>query len=401
MAVPRSTSLRRWLRVTVVVLLALAPLTVTGRSWADPLAVTRVEGEHRAATAVAVSAAAWPAGADTVFLARSDAYPDALSAAPLATALDAPLLLTRPDRLEAVVADEIARLDVREVVLLGGPNAVSAEVASQVRALGATVRRVAGADRFATSAAIADELRKRSGPARSGAYVARATQGKGWADALSAAPLAGRQGRPLLLADHTRLPYTAGWLSAYDALTLVGGSAVLDDALLRSAGRPASRVAGADRYATSLALADAALDDLRASGRLGGGLQVWLATGTNFPDALAAGPAVGRRDAVLLLVPPAWFTSATRQWIAEHAGDIADIRLLGGQAALPDRVAEDLARMDPDAPETLLPPPDEKVLMYSARADLSRARPLQGAVVSGDIHVFLARCDADGRCTAE
>jgi ell wall binding domain 2 (CWB2) len=374
---------------------------MTSQSSAEPLAVQRLGGATRADTAVEISHAAWPAGADTVLLARSDAYPDALSAPPLAAALDAPLLLTHPQRLEGVVADELQRLDARDVILLGGTGALSSKVERAVAELGVDVLRIQGADRFATSEAIADQLRAITGSGDRSAYVARATQGKGWADALAVAPLAGRQGRPLLLADFSRLPYSAHWLSVFERLTLVGGEAVLDDVLLRAPGRTATRISGPNRYATSLELAETALHDLRAAGRAEDGFEVWLTTGTNFPDALAAGPAVAHRDAVLLLAPPSWGSSATRAWIAEHADQISGIRLLGAQAAISDHVAADLARMDPNAPDSLAPPSDEYVLMYSESGDLSNPRPLEGAVVYGEIHIFVARCDDEGRCDAE
>ena len=392
---------RRGLRLAVLILAVVAPLSASAPSSATPLSVTRSGGADRAATAVAVSKAGWPSGARTALVARSDVHPDALAAAPLAAALDAPLLLTRPDRLEQGVIDELKRLGVRQVLLLGGPSAISEQAKAQAAKL-ATVRRVAGANRYATAKVIADELAATTGTEAKAAYVARGSGDRGWADALSVAPLAGRQGRPLLLADDRRLPYDEAWLGKLDRLTLVGGEAVLRTDLGPKMRAVRSRLAGANRYATSLAVADAAVEDLRATGRLDAGLQVWLATGTSFPDALAAGPAVANRNAVLLLAPPRWEGSATRDWIVEHADQITEVRLLGSSKAVPDAVAADLTRIDPDAPQ---PSPSDSYtyqLMYSARADRSGAKPLDGATVSGPIYVFLARCEADGSsCVAE
>ena len=328
----------------VVAVSVLASLSVPAPSSAAPPTVTRSGGPDRASTAVAISTTAWPDGAKTALVARSDTHPDALAAAPLAAALDAPLLLTRPDALEPVVADELRRLGVDEVVLLGGPAAISERVAQQAAALGTRVRRIAGADRYATAQMIADALAETTGAAAATAYVARGSGERGWADALSVAPLAGRQRIPLLLADHQLLPYSSIWLSHLKGFTLVGGEAVLDTDLGAALRVDRSRLSGSDRYATSLRVADAALADLRANKRLDSGLQVWLATGTTFPDALAAGPAVANRNAVLLLAPPRWQGSATRTWIVEHADEITEVRLLGSSKALPDAVAADLAR---------------------------------------------------------
>ena len=86
--------------------------------------VKRVNGANRYDTSVAVSADAFP-NADTVVLATGTAFPDALSAAPAATARSAPILLTTPTCAPASVISEVARLGADEVIVLGGANAVS------------------------------------------------------------------------------------------------------------------------------------------------------------------------------------------------------------------------------------------------------------------------------------
>ena len=65
--------------------------------------------------------------ADTVFLATGTTFPDALSAAPAATNLGAPILLTTPTCAPSEVISEVARLGAGRVIALGarGQNAVS------------------------------------------------------------------------------------------------------------------------------------------------------------------------------------------------------------------------------------------------------------------------------------
>ncbi len=69
----------------------------------------RLAGATRVETAVAVSRHTWTAATHAV-LARSDLFPDALAAAPLATAVDGPVLLTGRDRLHPAVKAELDRL---------------------------------------------------------------------------------------------------------------------------------------------------------------------------------------------------------------------------------------------------------------------------------------------------
>ncbi|HEX2029750.1 MAG TPA: cell wall-binding repeat-containing protein, partial [Nitriliruptorales bacterium] len=83
----------------------------------------RIAGASRIETAVAVSRHAFPDGAQEVFLARADAFPDALAAAPLAHR--GPVLLVWPDKpLPPAVRDEVRRLAPRLVVALGGEAAI-------------------------------------------------------------------------------------------------------------------------------------------------------------------------------------------------------------------------------------------------------------------------------------
>ncbi|NUR57111.1 MAG: choice-of-anchor D domain-containing protein, partial [Catenulispora sp.] len=155
--------------------------------------VTRLSGNTRYETGVAVSRAQWAnAGGDPtgrlktahgVVLARGDKFPDALAGVPLAAKVQGPLLLTDPTSLTGVTETEIRRVlgTSGTVDILGGTAAVSADVENRLRALGYTVNRYSGPDRDATALDIA--RRGLGDPA----HVVLAT-GQDYADALSAGP---------------------------------------------------------------------------------------------------------------------------------------------------------------------------------------------------------------------
>lgn len=89
----------------------------------------RVAGSNRYATAVAITARAFPNSATPVprlYLTVGTDWPDALAGAAAAAAVGAPLLLTPPDRVPAVVRNEIAsRLHPGAVHVLGGSSIFS------------------------------------------------------------------------------------------------------------------------------------------------------------------------------------------------------------------------------------------------------------------------------------
>ena len=287
-----------------------------------PTLVPRLAGATRTDTAVSVSRATRPS-ADAVVIARSDDFPDALSAAPLAAVQSAPLLLSPPDGVPTTVLDEVRRLGARTAWLVGDRTALSDEVEADLRAVGVTeVRRLAGSDRYATAAAVAREV---GGTA---AYVASGTS---FPDAASVSALAAHERRPVLLTAAGAVPAaTAGVLDELGAtsVTVVGGPSVVSDAAAAQLGqgRTLDRLAGADRYATSAAVAQRSV----AAG-LGTGAP-WLATGRGFADALAAGPGAAATGGVLLLVDPVSLdrSPASRDWLAARSRTARHVVAVGG-----------------------------------------------------------------------
>lgn len=92
------------------------------------VAVTRIAGGTRYETATALSAATFPDGAASVFVATGAAFPDALAGGPAAGVAGAPLLLVPGDCAPQSVIDEVDRLGAETMVVLGGTNAVGPAV---------------------------------------------------------------------------------------------------------------------------------------------------------------------------------------------------------------------------------------------------------------------------------
>ena len=251
--------------------------------------VHRIAGADRWETAVRLGEAV-PA-TDVVHLASGATFPDALAAAPTVAARDSLLLLTRPDALPAATRSELQRRQPAQVVVVGGPGAVSDDVVHAVESLGIEVTRTHGDDRYATAAALTATLP--TGPA-----VAWVAAGAAFPDALAVGAVAARAGEPILLTLPDHLPAatrTALRDSQPAEVVVVGGTGAVGDAVLddiRALGFSVRRIEGDDRYETAAAVAASAA---ASSPR------VLLATGTDFADALAAGPVAAATGATLLL----------------------------------------------------------------------------------------------------
>lgn len=299
--------------------------------------VGRISGPDRIGTAIALSEHAFGTATEAV-VTGADTFADALSAGPLAAALDGPLLLTARDRLDPRVAADLRRLGVQRVHVVGGPAAVGPPVTAALTDLGIEVVAVAGEDRFATSQAVARRLAQLAGGQVESAVLAR---GDDFADALGAGSLAAVHGIPIVLVDEPRTGAVAALLADLTPdgaeVLVAGGEDAVPSSVASAIGRPTRRLAGPDRYATAAALAsEFALTDLPLN--LVGAEPLLLASGETFPDALAAVPAAHALHGMVLTIPPAGIagSSDTAAFLREVAGAAHTAFLVGGTVPLPE-----------------------------------------------------------------
>jgi predicted extracellular nuclease/putative cell wall-binding protein len=199
------------------------------------------------------------------------------------------------------------------------------------------VDRVAGDDRYESSAAAAQE----GWP--EGAETVYIVSGEVYPDALSAAPAAAVDDAPILLVPAAAVPESVQLeldrLEPRD-IVIVGGeksvSAAVETALAGQAS--VTRVAGADRYETSREVAENAFSE-------GAGVAV-LAAGGNFADALSAGAAVAADGPVVLVDGTAGgLDAATTELLSGLGTDEIDVA--GGPASVSTGILADAGEIAP------------------------------------------------------
>jgi len=343
---PHNHALVATLQLTTVLSLVATFLTVAVPS-ARAASVTRVAGESRIATSVEVAQAGWSTS-DHVLIATARDFPDAVAAAALAATEAAPLLLTEPDRLPAEVHDAIDSLQATTVTILGGDGSVSAAVEEELRAKGLTVGRVAGDDRFATAAEIADAVvTGRDTPVVALALGLRKDGADAWPDALAAASLAGLDAPvPTLLTNQAALPdATTAALKrlAPQRVIVLGGTGSISDNVIdqiESFDMTATRVDGVTRFDTAVEVAQTAMGGVRDDTI--DATEAVFVSGEDFPDALAAGALAARRSAPLLLVPQDVLSDTVDAWIRGNETAFGAGTVIGGETAVDDFVEEEL-----------------------------------------------------------
>lgn len=293
----------------------------------------RLWGADRYETAAKVAQTGWTSSSDYAVIASGEGYADALCAAPLAKANNAPILLTQDGDLNANTLSELKRLNVKHVFIVGGQGVVSQKVEDKIKSQVADVERLAGQNRYETSVKVAQKLGTTS-------KVVLAS-GEGYADALSAAPVAAIEGMPILLTQSNTLSTaTAEYIKANTGITktyVIGGYASVNDSTMNSA-PGAQRISGADRYATNVAVINNFASDFdfkKAYFALGNG-----PTGNEFADALT-GSALAAKDKAPLIIVGKELSDSTKELIKTKLTKDTSITVLGGTANIADSLVSD------------------------------------------------------------
>lgn len=327
-----TTRTRKVLSLLMVCVLALLAGALATAAPANAAAAgSRYAGATRYDTAISVSTG-WKS-ATTAIIASGQNFPDALAAAPLSKAYDAPILLTdnRAPTEQKIVA-RMSALGVTRAIIVGGESAVRPGIVTNLKAKGIASTRLAGASRYATAVAAAEQL-----GARKPFDTVFIASGQNFPDALSAAPVAAINGWPMLLTDPGNprgiSTETANFIKAkkIPRVVILGGTGVITDtaanSLKHSAGVSSiKRIAGANRYATAVNVYLSYKPIFTTA-------NFSLATGQNFPDALAGCALSAKLNAPLFLLDSSAVTTV-KPVLAGFARTGALI--FGGTGVLPD-----------------------------------------------------------------
>lgn len=216
--------------------------------------------------------------------------------------------------------------------------------------------RVAGPDRISTSIKLMDSTTKWDNAARNDRAIIATSHD--FADALSAGPLADVYDAPILLSAPgaaidgrvvSRLK-----AKGFDRITLVGGTGVFTEgarAQLEAAGFDVDRQRGINRYETAVGIAKRTADLVNGPGTTKRTINVYLATGVDFADALASGAAAAANDGVVLLTQDKVVERFTDKFLTEERDHLPswangiEIHTVGGQAEAAANAAglEDIA----------------------------------------------------------
>lgn len=319
----------------------------------------RIFGADRYQTAIEISKEGWTKS-DYAVLARGDDFADALSAAPLAKAYGAPLLLTETNRLTDGVLAQLKELGVKNVFIAGGTGAVSKSAEDALAAEEIAVDRLGGLDRYETSVEIAKKVQEKLGAVTEVALAS----GEIYADALSVSSIAAAKGMPILLTEKSNLPDGVREYIGEKKTYVIGGNGVISDEILSSLAE-AERLGGIDRFETNLNVMKKFENNIDFT-------NIFLAVGygpnnDEFADALAGSAyAAGLSSPVVLVYKTV--DSAAKDYLVPKVQSGAKIITLGGTAVVPQSIVNELLEnpapvVKNEIPDLTLPIDEEKAAL--------------------------------------
>ncbi len=311
--------------------------------------VQRLWGKSRYDTAVNISESTFPSATGVVLVNPVD-FPDSLAAVGFANAINAPILYSYTDELHPSTVAEMNRLKAENVYLVGGPLKLSGSLKLELERKGYHVERISGTSRFGTAIDLASCLSRIKASRTAILVVAN-----NYPDALSAGPYAAMMAHPILYTYKDSLETgTKRYISKnIDDIIIVGGEGVVSDKVakeLRAMKKSVTRVSGNNRFETSVNFAK------KYFGTTG---NLVLASGRNYPDALAGGVLAAQNSCPIILTEPESFPKAVTNYLSGAGFEKAF--LLGGEKALSDSVFTSLKGMMKSSakPETTPEPKPE------------------------------------------
>lgn len=293
--------------------------------------VSRINGKDRIDTSIQI-AKSYIKSSEFAILANQNNFPDSLSATVLSKKYNAPILLTDATTADKGLIQEIKRLQTKYFVKIGGEKSISNEVATQLLPEGSKVKSYKGADRYATNGEIIKEFKD--------ADTCIIASGENFADSLSIGAYATKNGYPIVLVQKNKInDVTKQALkdSKIKKCYIVGGENSVSKSLEKELPQVIERIAGNDRYETSLKIADKFYKDAQGA---------YLASGEVFADSLAINPIAARFDVPLILTPKDKLPQKTQQYLENSK--IIQVAIIGGEKTVFKEIQQELAKNNPN-----------------------------------------------------
>ncbi|CAG9621420.1 S8 family serine peptidase [Sutcliffiella rhizosphaerae] len=290
----------------------------------------RIYGINSLETAVKIAEKGWKSIEETSFsnesvewkgkfaiLASNQNFADSLSVVPLAYKLDSPIYLSEKNFLPLASMSSMEKLGVNHVIIIGGEQAISANVEKKLNDSGLRTIRIAGRTRFDTAVKIGELLDPNSGKVM-------IVNGNSFPDALSASVEAAKKEMPIIFVEQSWIPAaTKDFLKKgnFSEKYIIGGTRIVNKTIEKDL--KAKRISGANRYETNIAVVNYFQSTYET---------YYFATGSDYKDALTGGLLASKENSGLMLVKHLSIDDTTKTFLYQNPTQ--NYSVLGGKKAI-------------------------------------------------------------------
>lgn len=340
---------------------------------------TRISGANRYETSKAIALSGWENGAETVILASGEVFADALSSAALAAKYNAPVLVTESKKLSEGTKQALQQLGPKNVIIIGGPVAISNEVETQIKNIlqSTEVKRINGADRYETSVKVAQEI--------GNVNEAFVVTGEKLPDAMTASSIAARKKMPIILTKKNSMPQSVVQYinnSNINKYYVIGGNAVIENSALQNLNNY-ERIAGANRYETNAKFIDTFKEEFDTD-------KIYFSGGQNdkYADSIPGSVLAAKDWAPIVFTKPN-LDESTKEIINKLMSSNSKVVAFGGTVAISNETLQQvkpqyqsfengiIGSQNANTPET-----------YNTNVELKGVVTLRNAVVNGNVYVM-------------
>lgn len=292
----------------------------------------RICGKDRYETATEISKDGWNKSSCAI-ICRGGTFPDALCSAPLAKKYNAPILLTENNKLNKNTKEELKRLNVDKVFIIGTTGVVSKNVEDEIKSLDGikSVIRLGGKDRYKTSELVAEQVGTKG-------EMILAT-GKCPADGLSISSIAADKGIPIILANDKDSIKNYVKKNKVTKSYIIGGTTCVSKDI-ENISPNSERISGKNRYETNEKILRRFQDTLNFK-------KVYLALaeskrGDEFADALVGGALAGKEKSPMVLVNDT-IDENVKKYVQSKLSKDSSVIALGSEKVLSNSILHKLA----------------------------------------------------------
>ena len=298
-------------------------------------AKVRIYGKDRYDTSSKIAKEGWNSSYYAIIASGED-FPDSLGAVTLSKKHDAPILLTNSKYLNKNAREDLIRMRVKKVFIIGGQGSISPKVEQDIKSMGITIERLGGKDRYETSIKIAE---KSGDPGT--LFVVTSDD---FADALSVGPIASKKGSPIILTSKDHLPdVTKKYLykKVFNKIYVVGDKSHISAKVVsefenhvRDLQNGESGIERIDCKASNSNIYERNINIIdKFPNELNSYREIFIASGVAFADALSVNALAAKKEAPIIIGNTS-DGNLLKSFISKNYSDMSTINIIGGQGVI-------------------------------------------------------------------